>query len=86
MQPQAVRAHTSAIASSGSIAPVFVVPAVATTATASFPAAWSASTRRSSSSGRIRWSGSEGTTRMQAEPRPSTSAALVTQLWLSVPV
>ena len=71
--------QTSAIASSGSTAPVSVVPAVATTATGVTPAATSRSIASASASGRIRRKPSSGIARRLSEPIPSSSTARVTE-------
>ena len=69
----------SAIASSGSTAPVSVVPAVATTAIGVAPAARSSSIIAARAPGRIRRSPSRATARRWSEPMPSSSTARVTE-------
>ena len=75
-------AATVAIGSSGSNAVVVVVPQVATTAHGRSPAATSAATASASASGRMAWRSSVAITRMLARPKPASSAAFSTELWL----
>ena len=72
------RAQKSAIASSGSTAPVLTVPALPTTIAGRNPAARSAATAFSSSSMRIRKRPSVGIFRSWFVPMPSRSTALST--------
>ena len=69
--------HTSASSSSGSIAPVSVVPAVATTAIGVMPSRRSSSIARPSRSARMPRSGPSGIARRFREPIPSISIARV---------
>jgi hypothetical protein len=69
------------MAGSGSIVPVFVVPAVATTQNGRRPAARSAPIARRSAAGSIRREASVGTTRTAVGGKPAMRAALVTQWW-----
>jgi hypothetical protein len=69
------RSHTSATSASGSIAPVFTVPALATTATGSAPIAMSSASIASRAVERMRSASSTGTVRICALPIPSSSTA-----------
>ena len=73
-------AQTSATAASGSIAPVFTVPADATTAIGRAPRSRSAASAAASASTGSRRSRSDGSTRSAAAPSPSSSTALATAL------
>jgi hypothetical protein len=68
-------AQTSAISSSGSIAPVETVPALATTATGRTPAATSCSIAARSAGTDIRYASSASMVRTASVPSPSMSAA-----------
>jgi hypothetical protein len=63
-----------------------VLPAVATIAHGVWPARRSAAIAASSASGRIACCASCGTTRMFCRPKPASSAALSTELWLCAEV
>jgi hypothetical protein len=75
--------HTLATWSSGSIAPVLTVPALAATQNGRRPAARSAVTAARSAPTSIRKSPSTGTVRTASAPSPRTSAAFRMQLWPS---
>jgi hypothetical protein len=68
------------MAASGSIAPVFTVPADATTAIGRAPRSRSAASAAASASTGSRRSRSGGSTRSAAAPSPSSSTALATAL------
>ena len=73
----------SARASSGSVAPVFTVPALPTTQNGCSPARRSASMAPSSAGSDIRKSSSTAIRRSEAFPSPSTANARATELWAS---
>ncbi len=79
VHPQAVLLGDVGDASSGSTAPVFVVPALGTTRNGRRPAARSSSTMRRKASGSIRSSASVGTSRTFRFENPASVAAFVTE-------
>ena len=85
VQPQPLLRAMSAIAGKGSITPVLVVPAVATTRNGCRPIARSAATAARNPSGSMRRPASTGTIRIAREGRPASSAALATD-WCACPV
>ncbi len=74
-------AQTSAMGSSGSIAPVFVVPAEATTMKGMLPAARSSAIVLRSASTSICSSGVTGTARTFPAGNPAREAAFGTEAW-----
>ena len=76
------RPATSAMAPTGSSAVEVVVPVVATTAQGRRPASRSTFTAASSASGRRAWRSSASMARTFVRPKPASSAAFSTELWL----
>ena len=70
------------MARTGSSAVVVVVPVVATTAHGTRPAARSSAIAAASASGRSANAESQAMWRMLSRPKPASSAALSTELWL----